>query len=204
MKRKLSICLSLIFTIGAVAGYSVPSFAQEGVAELKKQIEALQTRVEELESQQRMQEKKEDLLRGSKQGRWDPFEEIDRMQEEMNRMFQSTYSRTGGTGRGMFSNDMSYDYDFDIKETKDGYEIRFEMKGLDQEKVDIQINEHSITVKGERSEQQTQEGENRFFSAQSFGSFMKTIPLPVDADTSKVKTEKEGDSLVIKLPKKTS
>jgi HSP20 family protein len=87
---------------------------------------------------------------------------------------------------------------------KDGYEIIFNMKGLDQEKVDIEINEHSITVKGEHSRQEKEEGQGTFYSSSSFGSFMKTIPLPVDADTSKVKTEKKGDSLVIRLPKKNT
>ena len=99
---------------------------------------------------------------------------------------------------------MSFDHDFDIQETDEGYQIKFDLKGLDQEKVDIDINEHSITVKGEHSAKDTEESENSFFSSQSYGSFMKTIPLPIDADTKKVKTEKEGNSLVIKLPKKAS
>ncbi|HLF18828.1 MAG TPA: Hsp20/alpha crystallin family protein [Candidatus Omnitrophota bacterium] len=36
-----------------------------------------------------------------------------------------------------------------------------------------------------------------------FGTFLKTIPLPVNADTEKVKTEQKGDELVITMPKKT-
>ena len=76
------------------------------------------------------------------------------------------------------------------------------MTGLDKEKIDIEINEHSITVQGEHSRQDTEESPNRYFSSQSFGSFMKTIPLPVDADTTEIKTEKEGDTLVVRLPKK--
>ena len=78
------------------------------------------------------------------------------------------------------------------------------MAGLDSEKVDIQINDRSITVKGEYSKQDTEENPDSYISSQSYRSIMKTIPLPVDADTTKVKTEKEGDYLVIRLPKKTS
>ena len=187
----------------------IPAVAEEteDVAELKKQIEVLQKRVEELETEKEDEDSfytpRSRFRRGFGFG-WDPFDEMDRMQEQMNQMFQNSFSRGGSGKRGMFSSNMSFDYDFDLKETNDGYEIKFDMTGLDKEKIDIQINEHSITVKGEHSRQDAEESQNSFFSSQSFGSFMKTIPLPVDADTSKIKTEKEGDTLVIRLPKKES
>jgi len=123
------------------------------------------------------------------------------MQQEMDGMFQDSFGRSGSR-RGMFSSDMSFDNDLNLKEVDDGYEIRFTMAGLDQEKIKIQINENSITVTGERSQQNTEEGPNSYFSSQSFGSFMKTIPLPVDADVAKMQTEKEGEVLIIRLPKK--
>ena len=204
MKNKLIVLLACLMAVSGISFFSITSFAQEDIAQLKQQIEVLQKRVDELESKEQQEPVHVDPFFKRGQGAWDPFYEIERMQEEMNRMFQNSYNRGGGLGRGMFSNDMSYDHDFDIKENADGYEIRFDMKGLDKEKVDIQINEHSITVKGESSRQETEESENKYFSTQSFGSFMKTIPLPVDADTTKLKTEKEGESLVIKLPKKAS
>ena len=187
----------------------INALAEEPTMEdLKKQIEKLQNRVDELESTQKTQQEEEDdswgyFNRRRSNNRWDPFEEIHRMQEEMDNMFQHSFGRSGGF-QGSFSNNMGFDYDFDINETDKGYEIKFDMKGLDKEKIDIEINDHSITVKGEHSMQQTEEGQDRYFSSQSFGSFMKTIPLPVDADTTKVKTEKEGDTLIIKLPKKTA
>lgn len=185
---------------------SSPIFAEEteDVGELKKQIEALQKRVEELEEdkQQMQSEQQDDDFFWGSRNRWDPFYEMQRMQEEMNKMFQNSFNRRGSFSGGIFSNDMSFDYDFDMKELKDSYEITFDMKGLDQEKVDIEINNNSITVKGEHSSQEKEEGQGRYYNAKSFGSFMKTIPLPVDADTTKVKTEKEGDKLIIRLPKK--
>ena len=182
--------------------------AEEATVEgLKKQMEILQNRVEELESSQKKQETDEDdswgVFNRRRSKRWDPFEEMNRMQEEMDSMFQHSFGRSGGTS-GAFSNNMSFNYDFDVTETDKGYEIKFDMKGLDKEKLDIEINDHSITVKGEHSMQQTEEGQDRYFSSQSFGSFMKTIPLPLDADTTKVKTEKKGDTLIIKLPKKST
>lgn len=200
--RKLGMLLVIGISVGLICiGGFLPIASGETTEELKAQIEALQRRVEELESARAPMSGDESLRA---QPSWDPFAEMYRMQEEMNRMFQGAFSRRGsGFGPGVFSNNMSFESDLDIQENGDGYEIRFDLQGLNKDKVDIQINEHSITVKGEYSRDDRQEGLGNYFHSQKYGSFMKTIPLPVDADTAKVKTEKEGDSLVIRLPKKS-
>jgi HSP20 family protein len=184
----------------------LPSYADEDVDDLKKQIEALQKRVDELESSRDQKQGNNALgifdQRGN--GPWDPFSEMDRIQEEMNRMFENSYNRRGNSGQGVFGDTMSFGHDVKVDDTGEGYEIKFDTAGLDKEKIDIEVNQHSITIKGEQSQQDTEESENRYFSSQSYGSFMKTIPLPVDADTDKMKTEKEGNILVIRIPKKTS
>ncbi len=209
--RKIKFINKIVVVFVGLLILTHPVFAQEDIKELKKQIETLQKRVEELESSKAQQQKEKQREKDgwgffNRRRDWgeDPFDEMDRIQNEMSRMFQNSFSKRGNLGGGMFSSNMSFDSDFDMKETKEGYEIRFNMKGLNQEKVDVDINKHSITIKGEHSKQDTEENENTYFSSQSYGSFMKTIPLPVDADTTNVKTEKEGDDLVIKMPKKAS
>ncbi len=183
---------------------NVPSFAEEDTDSLKQQIEALQQRVEELEKEKQKAGKDDDFFSGSFQGAWDPLTEIQRMQEEMNRMFQSSFSQRGWANGGFFSNRLNFNKTYDFKENENGYEIIFDMAGFDKDKVDIQINEHSVMVKGEHSRQDEENGPNRYMGVQAYGSFMQTIPLPLDADTTKVKTEKVGDNLVIRLPKKTT
>lgn len=199
-----SMIMALIVPIGVMSDFS---FAEDDTATLKKQIEALQKRVEELEAQTARQDSDDDrdYFPYGRRGNWDPFAEMDRMQAEMNRMFQGAFRNQGpSSGSGVFSNTMSYDYNVDLKEKDNGYEITFDMKGLDQDKVDIQINTSSITIKGEHSSQNVEQGPGQNFQVQSFGSFMQTIPLPTDADTTGIKTEKKGDSLVITMPKKRS
>jgi len=73
---------------------------------------------------------------------------------------------------------------------------------LNKEKIDIQVNEHSITVKGQQTHEEDKKSPGQSVHAKSIGLFMKTIPLPIDADTAKVTTEHQGDILVIRLPKK--
>jgi len=171
------------------------------IAELKQQVAALQKRVEELEARNKdtTTPAAEDFSRSPGV---DPFAEINRLQAEMDQMFQRSFGRAGARP-GMFSSNMSFDADLDLQETPQGYEIKFDMHGLDKDKVDIQIHGNSITVKGERSAQNQEKEPGRVFHSRSFGSFLKTIPLPTDADTTQIKTAREGDYLVIRMPKKS-
>lgn len=204
MRTKLySLSVALILLLTLLLNSGAHAFAADDTEELKRQIEALQRRVDELEA-----EREADgggglgLFNRRRAQRWDPFEEMHRMQEEMDRMFQDSFNWGGGNSRGIFSSDMYYDDTFDIVEEDDKYIIAFNMKGFDQDKVDIQINQQSITIKGERSAEKREEDPNRYFSSKSISTYLKSIPVPEDADTTKMKTEQKKDKLIITLPKK--
>lgn len=184
---------------------TLPVSADESVKELKAQIEALQKRVDELEaSRSALQPRPQSGVNPFNAGRWDPLAEMDRVQQEMNRIFQQSFANTGFTGRsGLLNSHMFYDDNFDIKDNQDHYLISLDMQGFDKDKVDIQIDQHSITISGQQSSQSKEEGHNGFYSSHSYGSFLRTLPLPDDADTQKVQTKKEGGKLIITIPKKT-
>jgi len=187
----------IIFSFSCVLAWADEA---SDISELKGQINALQKRVEELEAgkdDSSWERKKNEPRRFAR----DPFGELNRMQEEINRMFQNSFGQSMGRSN-IFSNNMNFEYDFDLREKDDGYEFRFDMKGLDKEKLDVEINENSITITGEHSRQDAEESKSRYFRSRSFGSFLKTIPLPVDADTKRGKVEKQDDFLIIRLPKK--
>jgi len=137
------------------------------------------------------------------QEQWDPSEEMDRIRREMDQLFQDTYSRRQDRfSWGAFNSDVFYTPNLDIEENEDGYVIKFDIKGLNKDKIDIEISDYAITVSGERSSETEETSPNSVFKSKSFGSFLRTIPLPEDADTDKVKTEINEDILVIRLPKK--
>jgi len=198
MKKKSLLLTSIILGLGTVLFMAPPGFAEESIEELKAQVSALQSRVQELETQQRSA-----LPAHPFQHRgWDPFARMQQIQEEMDALFSNAFSAPMGSPQGAFSTDMVFDQEIQLKETDKGYEVRFDLAGLDKDKVDIQINKHSLTVSGQYSEEHKEENPNARIQSQRFGTFLKTIALPVDADTGNVKTEQQGDGLVITLPKK--
>lgn len=131
---------------------------------------------------------------------WDPFAEMERMNQQMQQMFQGPSSSPAGSH--MFSQTFSMGQNFELKDTDQGYVMTIDMKGMDQDKFHLDIKPDYITISGEQSNvNKTQQGQG-YFEASSFGSFVQTIPLPADADTSKIKTEKQGDTMVVTIPKK--
>lgn len=184
-----------------INGSSLNAAPEPSIAELNLKIETLQRRVDELEAEKKNSWNSAGAhgFRGSSQ--WDPFDQINQIQQEMDRMFQHSFGQPGARS-GVLSGNLSFGQDFDFKETAEGYEYTFDMTGLDKDKVDIQINAQSITLKGEQSRHDDVQGPNQRMSSRSFGTFLKTIPVPNDADVANVKTEKLNDSLIIRIPKK--
>ena len=188
------LCISLFTTV----------FAEDSISDLKRQIEALQKKVDKLEATTHYKKDANNLFSifHKKQKSWDPFEEINRMHEEMDRMFKDSFYFGGDLSKGMFRSDLYYDDNFHLQDKKDRYIIEFDMTGLDQSKIDIEVNENNITIKSERSAEETEKAKNKSLSKISYASFLTTIPTPVDADTSRMKTEKKGNKFIMTLPKK--
>ncbi len=188
-----------------LGGY--PVFAEESVADLKAQVEALKKRVADLESQGRQAKGPAALPQPGSMNRvlpdaWDPFSEMQRMRAEMDRMFQDAFTNPAYPSTGVFSNHLSFQSS-GVEETKDGYLIKFNLAGFDKDKVDIKVNPGSISISGQQKQETKQADQNRRFESQSFGEFLQTIPLPKDADVAGMKTEKQGDDLIIHLPRRS-
>lgn len=158
----------------------------EDIQALKQQVEILNKKVAELEAEKSR----------------DPFAEMDRLQEQMNQMLQEPFESRFGQNQPVMPRQEFYDPDFNLEETPDGYLVKFNTAGLDNRKIDIQVNENSLTLSGESSSETEENSPAAVLRSRSYGKFLKTIPLPVDADTQKLKTEQKGDILEIQIPKK--
>lgn len=210
LKKQMIMMTMVIFLLGGALSQSVG--AEEDVTALKQQIEALQQRVEELEAVQggriapRSSARQLAPSSGFFDGGWDPFDEMDRIHEEMEQMLSQPLegrSYRGGSFNGSMSMKGFQGQDVELEETDKGYVIHFDMEGLNQEKIDVEINPHSVTLSGQYEEKTEEKNPDGVFHSSRFGSFMKTIPLPLDADTEAMTTTKKDGQLVITILKKS-
>ncbi len=73
---------------------------------------------------------------------------------------------------------------------------------MDKDKLNIEISDNSITVSGQRSEIIDRKDNFTSFKSQRFGSFLRSIPIPEDANTKAIESKIDNNNLVITIPKK--
>ena len=91
----------------------------------------------------------------------------------------------------------------DIFETENELVLKADVPDIDPKNVAIQLENHTLTLKGERkfdSEQQTHKGFHRI--ERSYGTFVRAFTLPDTVEGDKVKAEYKNGVLTVTLPKK--
>ncbi len=89
----------------------------------------------------------------------------------------------------------------DVKESDKDISVTAELPGMDDKDIDVSLTKDSLTIKGEKKEEKEEKGKDYYRMERSFGSFSRTIPLPVEIDMDKVKAEFKKGLLTVTLPK---
>lgn len=89
----------------------------------------------------------------------------------------------------------------DVTEDGKGIKISAELPGMDEKDIDLSIQNDMLTIKGEKKEEKEDKGKDYYRMERSYGSFIRTIPLPVEVDTDKVEAKFKKGVLSITLPK---
>jgi HSP20 family protein len=124
--------------------------------------------------------------------RWDPFQDLLAIQDEMNRFFGR--ARRGQAGR-------VWAPALDISERKDAYVVSVEVPGVKPEDLDITLEDGLLTIQGERqfasesSEEQFHRVERRY------GSFRRSITLPSQVQADAIEASFDNGVLEVLVPK---
>jgi HSP20 family protein len=89
----------------------------------------------------------------------------------------------------------------DVYEKGENVVIRCQIPGVKPEEVDIEVREDSVVIKGERKEEKEIKKENYYHKESAYGSFYRTLPLPVTVKSDKAQAEFEDGILKITIPK---
>jgi HSP20 family protein len=89
----------------------------------------------------------------------------------------------------------------DVKESDKDIKVSAELPGMDDKNIEVSLTKDSLTIKGEKKEEKEDKGKDYYRMERSYGSFTRTIPLPGEIDTDKVKAEFKKGVLTVTLPK---
>jgi len=90
-----------------------------------------------------------------------------------------------------------------IEEKKDHYLVEVEIPGVDPKDIHIELEENTMTIKGERKRETSTEDQDKKMHVieHSYGSFYRSFTLPNNVDPDAIRAENKNGILFIELPK---
>jgi len=128
--------------------------------------------------------------------RYDPWNMLDQLRREMDRMFES---RNEGETSSVATSDWTPAVD--IKEEKDHFLIKADIPGVDPKDIEVHMENGVLTIKGERESEKKEEREGYKRIERSRGCFYRRFTLPDSADADKINARSEHGVLQITIPK---
>lgn len=127
--------------------------------------------------------------------RWDPFKELELMNNRMQALFPPSMRRDDDA--------MLADWTpaIDVQETEAEYLVKADLPDIKKEDVKITIDDGVLSMEGERK-QEKEEKTKRFHKVERvYGKFVRRLALPTDVDQAKVMAEVKDGVLRVHLPK---
>jgi HSP20 family protein len=126
--------------------------------------------------------------------RWDPSREVDTLQSEVNRIFDTFFGGNDVRTRRWVPA-------MDLVETDDHLVLRADLPGLKRDDVDIEVKDGVLTISGERKAEQEERSEGFYRVERAFGSFSRSLTLPDGVDAQQVSADFTDGVLEVRIPK---
>ncbi len=135
--------------------------------------------------------------------RWDPFKDLLRIQERMNRMFEDSMvlsqgDRKPGSGR------VGWTPTVDIFETPEDIVLVADLPGLAPDSLDVHVEGNSLILAGERRLDEEVQEENFHRMERGYGLFRRSFTLPATIRQDGIRAEHHNGVLRVRLPKAES
>ena len=126
------------------------------------------------------------------------FREMEEMNDRFGRLF-GTWTRPIDVREALKVADWTPA--IDIQESEKDYLVKVEIPEVKKEDVKITVQENVLTVTGERKLEKEEKGKKVHRVERSYGTFLRSFTIPVDADETKIAAEYKEGLLLLKLPK---
>ena len=132
--------------------------------------------------------------------RFDPFREIDRLQNEVNRLFEG-YTTPPGDRSASAAAVRLWSPVVDVAENENEIVLRAELPGMKQEDIDIELTGDTLSIRGERKFESEERKDNYVRVERSYGSFQRSFTLPDNIDEEGVSAQFNDGILDVTVPK---
>jgi HSP20 family protein len=132
--------------------------------------------------------------------RWEPVREINSLQNEMNRLF-NTFFDSPAPAHGAPTAQRRWVPAMDLIETPDDFVLRADLPGLDTGDVNIELDDNVLTISGEREATHESQKEGYYRVERAWGAFSRSLTLPEGVDAEAVAASFDRGVLEVRVPK---
>jgi HSP20 family molecular chaperone IbpA len=134
---------------------------------------------------------------------WDPFREMERMQEEIDRVVRrATDSFRMSSGAMPFTRDFGYSSSLDVRDRKDHFEVRAYLPDAETKDVKVKTEgDQTLRVSVSHRRQQKKEADGERAVASEFGTYEQLVTLPEPVKVDEMKVDTRDNEIVVTIPK---
>ena len=128
--------------------------------------------------------------------RWDPFNELRRMQDNMDHLWRGFSQPTGGDGEME-----DWAIPLDVMQEGDSIVVHASLPGVNPSDLNVSIEDDVLTIRGRTATEGYREEGNYLMRERHTGSFHRSLRLPDTLDVDKAQTSYDHGVLTIAFPK---
>ena len=92
----------------------------------------------------------------------------------------------------------------EVTEEKKSYRISAELPGVDEKDIRLTLENHMLTVSGEKKSERKEDTKDYHLSERRYGSFRRSFRVPDDVDEDKISAAFDKGVMTVMLPKTAS
>ena len=130
--------------------------------------------------------------------RWDPFRHVAALRNEIDRQFDEPFLNAPSLWQ---RDGVAFSLALDVAEDDNEFLVQASLPGVAPEDIEVTLDDQTLTISGKMSQAAEIEEKRYHLRERRFGSFARSITLPVAVDTEQIEAINENGVLTLHLPK---
>lgn len=137
--------------------------------------------------------------------RWDPFTQLDALQDELQRIWGQTWPLMprplSGPLRRLSLAPSAWAPTMDLFEKNGALVVKAELPGVKKEDIEVKVEQGDLVIRGARTVESEVKEEEYYRMERSHGSFYRRIPLPFDVQAEQITADFTDGLLEVRVPR---
>jgi HSP20 family protein len=129
---------------------------------------------------------------------WEPFRGLNTLHEQVNRLFEDSFTRTR-SGQAELA---SWAPAVDIFETENEVVVKADLPDVQEKAIDVRVENNTLTIRGERKFNNEVHEDNYLRVERAYGTFTRSFSLPNTVNTEGINAEYRNGVLSVRMPKR--